>query len=165
MGVTGVGKTTIGRLVAAELGLPFHDGDDFHSEENRRKMAAAVPLTERDRRPWLRNLARHISAWEASGGAVLACSALRRRYRKILADAADGDTVFVFLDGDEALIRSRLVDRSGHYMPPSLLDSQLEALEPPADGEAIRVDVDGTPVQIARSIVAEIRTADAHRAR
>ena len=79
MGVAGVGKTTVGELVAGELALPFHDADDFHSGESRRKMAAGIPLTEADREPWLRDLARRMRHWEAEGGAVVACSALRRR--------------------------------------------------------------------------------------
>jgi carbohydrate kinase (thermoresistant glucokinase family) len=156
MGVSGVGKTTVGRLVAAELGVPFYDADDFHPEANRRKMAAGIALTERDREPWLHGLAARIPGWEDAGGAVLACSALRRRHREILGGAI-GDVVFVFLDGDEELIRSHLAARAGHYMPPSLLDSQLETLERPGPKEAIRVAIAGSPAEVARAVVSAIR--------
>jgi carbohydrate kinase (thermoresistant glucokinase family) len=164
MGVAGAGKTTIGRLVAAELGLPFHDADDLHSEENRRKMAAGTALSESDRGPWLEELASRLPLWEAEGGAVLACSALRARHRAVLEQAVPGRAVFVFLDADPELIRVRLVARTDHYMPASLLDSQLAALERPAAGEALSVGVAGTPSRIAQSIVAEIRARSARRA-
>ena len=153
MGVAGAGKTTVGRPLASELSLPFFDADDFHSERNREKMAAGIALTEEDRRPWLLELARNIAVWEAEGGAVLACSALRRRHREILGDAAPGHVVFVFLDADPEVIHARLARRRGHYMPASLIDSQLEALERPAPEEAITIRADGTPAETARSIV------------
>lgn len=117
-GVTGVGKTTIGRLVAHELGVPFYDADDFHSRENRQKMTAGVPLSERDRKPWLRSLARLIPSWEAAGGAVLACSALRKQHREILREASDDSTVFVFLNAAPETIRARLARRHDHFMSP-----------------------------------------------
>ena len=154
MGVAGVGKTTVGELVARKLGLPFHDADDFHSEANRRKMAAGIPLTEEDREPWLHDLVRRMQAWEAEGGAVVACSALRRRHRELLAGA--GPARFVWLDADEATVRSRLASRKGHYMPPSLLDSQVAALEPPGSDEAVRIDAGGTPEDTARAVVAAL---------
>ena len=157
MGVAGAGKTTVGRLVASELGLAFHDADDFHSERSRAKMAAGVALSERDRGPWLRKLAKQIPVWEAGGGAVLACSALKAQHRTMLEEALPGRVFFVFLDADPELIRPRLAARAGHYMPASLLESQLAALEPPAPGDALTVSVDGTPRQIAQSIVTEIR--------
>jgi carbohydrate kinase (thermoresistant glucokinase family) len=156
MGVAGVGKTTVGRLVADELGLPFHDADSLHSDANRAKMAAGVPLTEADREPWLRAVAEHMSAWEQEGGAVVACSALRAAHRELLAVTSAGNVRFVFLDAPVETIRSRLAARAGHYMPPSLLDSQLETLEPPAPGEAIRVDASGTPAQTALAVVAAL---------
>jgi carbohydrate kinase (thermoresistant glucokinase family) len=157
MGVTGAGKTTIGQLVAAELGVSFRDADDLHPPENRRKMAAGTALTERDRKPWLQAIAERIPVWQASGGAVLACSALRVKHRKIIQDAALGTAIFVFLDACPALIRERLATRTGHYMPASLLESQFETLEPPGPGCALSVRADRAPGQIAQSIVAEIR--------
>jgi gluconokinase len=156
MGVAGVGKTTVGRIVASRLGVPFYDGDDFQPEPNRRKMAAGVPLSEEDREPWLEELARLIPGWEAAGGAVLACSALRRRYRRTLREAAGDDAAFIFLATDPETIRARLETRPRHYMPASLLDSQLETLEPPDDEEAVTVRADGAPDEIADEIVAAI---------
>jgi carbohydrate kinase (thermoresistant glucokinase family) len=151
MGVAGVGKTTVGELVARELALPFHDADAFHSEESRKKMAAGIPLTEADREPWLRDLARRMRAWEAEGGAVVACSALRGRHRELLSGA--GPVRFVWLDAHEKTIRQRIVARKGHYMPPALLDSQLETLEPPGPDEATRVEAVGTPEETARAVL------------
>jgi carbohydrate kinase (thermoresistant glucokinase family) len=157
MGVSGVGKTTAGRLVAAELGLPFHDADELHPEENRRKMAAGIPLTETDREPWLRDLARRMAEWEAAGGAVVACSALRERHRELLAAASPGHVAFVFLDAAPEVIHDRLAARVGHYMPPTLLDSQLATLEPPGPDEALNVDAGGTPLETARAVVSGLR--------
>jgi gluconokinase len=157
MGVAGVGKTAVGQLVAGDLRLPFHDADTFHSEANRRKMAAGAPLTEADREPWLRDLARRMREWEAQGGAVVACSALRRRHREVLADAAPGHVRFVFLEADEETLRARLATRKGHYMPPTLLDSQLATLEPPGPDEAVRVEAVGTPADTAGAVVAALR--------
>jgi len=157
MGVAGAGKTTVGRLLSSELGLPFYDADDFHSERNREKMASGIALTEHDRHPWLLEVARNIAVWEAEGGAVLACSALKQRHREILGDAAPGHVAFVFLDVDPAVLRARFAERKGHYMPASLIDSQLEALERPGHDEAITVPADGTPAEIARSIVSHMR--------
>ncbi len=156
MGVSGVGKTTVGRLVAAGLGLPFHDADVLHSEASRRKMAAGIPLTEEDREPWLRTVAERMAVWEQEGGAVVACSALRRRHRDVLAAASPGNVRFVFLDADPQLIEARLATRRGHYMPPSLLDSQLATLERPRADEAIRVDASGTPEQTASAVLATL---------
>ena len=157
MGVSGVGKTAAGKLVAEALGLPFHDGDDFHPAANRRKMAAGVPLTEADREPWLEDLARRMAAWEAEGGAVVACSALRKRHRELLAAAEPGAVRFVFLDAPVNVIRERLDARRGHYMPASLLDSQLATLEPPGPGEALHVDASGTPEATTRAVLKSLR--------
>ena len=156
MGVAGVGKTAVGKRVARTLGLPFHDADDFHPDANRRKMAAGVPLTEADRRPWLEDLARRMTEWEAEGGAVVACSALRRRHRDLLAALSAGDVRFVFLDAPVEVLRARLAKRRGHYMPASLLDSQLATLERPGPEEAIRVDASGDPDETARTAVAAL---------
>lgn len=154
MGISGVGKTSVGRLVADGLGLPFHDADDFHSEANRRKMAAGVPLGEADRRPWLEDLARRMREWDADdGGAVVACSALRKEYRRQLAAASPGAVRFVFLDVPRDVARARLAARRGHYMPPSLLDSQLATLERPGPDEALQVDAGGTPEETARAVL------------
>jgi carbohydrate kinase (thermoresistant glucokinase family) len=153
MGVTGVGKTTVGRLIATELSLPFHDADDFHPETNRRKMAAGIPLSEGNREPWLRELARHIPEWERSGGAVIACSALRAAHRQILQAASGHTAIIIFLDATPETIRERLMHRVGHYMPPTLLDSQLTTLETPTASEALRIAADRPPGELARQIV------------
>jgi gluconokinase len=147
MGVAGTGKTTIGTLLGRELGWPFFEGDDYHSPANVEKMRHGIALTDADRDGWLTALRALIDG--IAGSAVLACSALKAAYRDRLAGGRD-DVRFVHLIGDPALLRRRLEHRRGHYMPASLLDSQLATLEPPAD--AITVDVGGTPAQIVAAI-------------
>ena len=139
MGVAGVGKTTIGRRLAAALGWDFYDADDFHSPANVEKMHAGVALTDADREPWLDRLQALVADLGRRGrSAVLACSALRRAYRARLA-VAGIDVRFVHLTADPSTIRARLAARGGHFMPASLLDSQLATLEAPED--AVTVDV------------------------
>lgn len=144
MGVCGCGKTAVGRALAEAMHWPFFDADDFHPPANVVKMAAGTPLSDDDRWPWLDRLATEMGAIDAGGGhAVLACSALRQPYRDRLARA--GDVRFVFLDGDRETIEPRLAARVGHYMPPSLLASQLAILERPTD--AIVVDIRLSPAE------------------
>ncbi len=132
MGVTGSGKTTIGTLLAAALSWRFYDADDFHSPDNVRKMASGVPLTDDDRGPWLKELHELIRRCNERGeNGVLACSALKATYRRTL--CADADVAVVYLKADRDLIQSRLERRSGHYMPPGLIDSQFLDLEEPQD--------------------------------
>jgi carbohydrate kinase (thermoresistant glucokinase family) len=150
MGVSGCGKTTIGRLLAAELRLPFYDADDFHPDTNVRKMTSGIPLSDDDRRPWLNHLADEMTGWEKTGGAVLACSALKASYRKIL-DSGGADVRFIYLKGDRKLIATRIQSRTDHYMPPALLDSQFNALEEPSG--AIIVPVDDPPETIVHNIL------------
>jgi gluconokinase len=119
-------------------------------------MAAGIPLSETDRQPWLQDLARRMTEWEAEGGAVVACSALRQRHRELLATASPGAVRFVFLDAPAEVVRARLAARRGHYMPASLLDSQLATLERPRPGEAIRVDASGDPDETARAVLAAL---------
>ncbi len=138
MGVCGCGKTSVGEALAQAMGWPFLDADDFHPQANVAKMRAAIALTDDDRRPWLERLADEMAAINGRGAhAVLACSALRQAYRDRLARA--GDVRFVHLKGDRATIESRLVVRSGHYMPASLLDSQFATLEEPADATVVDI--------------------------
>lgn len=138
MGVTGCGKSTVGAALAARLGWPFLDADDFHPEANVAKMASGVPLDDGDRWPWLDRIADELRRIEAAdGSAVLACSALKEAYRERL--AAGGDVRFVHLTGDPDTIAGRLAVRKHRYMPASLLASQYATLEPPRD--AIEVDV------------------------
>ena len=135
MGVAGAGKTLIGASFASALGVPFADGDDFHPPENVARMAAGVPLTDVDRAGWLAALAARLAeARRADEGLVIACSALKRAYRDVLR-SGDPDLQLVFLAGPEELIAARLAARTGHYMPPSLLPSQLAVLEPPTADE------------------------------
>ena len=126
MGVCGVGKTTIGRLLAARTGWKFEDADDYHSEENRRKMAAGVPLTDADRGPWLRALHERMLQYKQKGeNAVFACSALKQQYRSLLAGRfVPSEIRFVCLHAPAALIRERMKSRHHPYMNPDLLDSQ-----------------------------------------
>jgi gluconokinase len=135
MGVSGSGKTTFGRALAEALGLPFFDGDDFHSPEARAKMTKGVALTDSDRAPWLDRIGAALAdCGKHPRGAIIACSALRRAYRDRLRAAVGADLQFLFLDGDKELMRKRVAGRRGHYMPASLIDSQFATLERP-DGE------------------------------
>ncbi|MFI7502059.1 gluconokinase [Streptomyces sp. NPDC049687] len=148
MGVAGTGKTTIGALLAARLGVPYAEGDDFHPPANIAKMSAGTPLDDADRWPWLDA----IGSWahgRAGHGGVVSCSALKRSYRDRLRAAAPG-LVFVHLAGDRALIEDRMAHRRGHFMPAALLDSQFATLQPLGPDEAgVVVDVSGTPEEIA----------------
>ena len=146
MGVSGAGKTTIGRLLAERLGAPFIEGDDYHPPVNVAKMARGVPLEDEDRWPWLDRLNGII---RMEKHAVLACSALKAPYRERLLDGV-AHARLVHLHGDKALIAARLAARRHRYMPASLLDSQLAILEPPR--KAITVDVTGEPELVAQEI-------------
>jgi carbohydrate kinase (thermoresistant glucokinase family) len=143
MGVSGCGKSTVGALLARKLGVEFLDADEFHPQENVAKMAAGVPLTDEDRRPWLERLNAELRKRE---DVVLACSALKQSYRDALAEGAD--CRFVHLRGSIDLIRSRLADRRHRYMPASLLESQFATLEPPRD--AIEIHVTRPAAECAR---------------
>lgn len=142
MGVSGVGKTTVAEALAARLGRDERDADDFHPRSNIDKMAAGHPLTDEDRWPWLEAIVTWLDEERAAGrSAVVTCSALRRAYRDVLR-RAEGGVSFVHLVGDRELIATRLLTRSGHFMPASLLDSQFATLEPLGPDEAgVSVDV------------------------
>jgi gluconokinase len=157
MGVSGAGKTTLGRALAGRLGFRFEEGDDWHDQNSVEKMQRGEPLSEDDRRPWLARLNEAIRRWVASSeNVVLACSALRSSHREALRSGlADPRQLrFVFLHGTREEIEPQLRRRVGHFMPPALLPSQLETLEPPEPAEAIRVSV-GTPID--RAVEAVIR--------
>ncbi len=150
MGVSGCGKSTVGELLAARLELPFLDADSLHPITNVDKMAKGVPLTDEDRRPWLEEIGRRMA--QADGGLVVACSALRRSYRELILSQCP-TAFFVHLDGSRELLLQRLSEREGHFMPASLLDSQLATLEPLADdepGTVLSLDAPGaTPETLA----------------
>jgi gluconokinase len=154
MGVAGSGKSVIGAAFADALGVEFVEGDDYHPAENVRRMAAGIPLTDADRAGWLSALAERLrEARNAGAGLVMSCSALKRSYRNVLRSGSP-DVQFIFLRGSRALIAERLAQRRGHYMPVSLLDSQLATLEEPAPGErAWVVDISETPSDIVAALV------------
>ncbi|MBO3094774.1 gluconokinase [Cellulomonas dongxiuzhuiae] len=146
MGVSGTGKSTVGQAVAERLGRPFLEGDALHPEVNVAKMSAGTPLDDDDRRPWLRAVRDTMSVHAGEGrSTVVACSALRRQYRDVLREA-QGRVRFLLLDVPPEDLRERVVHRSGHWMPPSLLESQLATLEPlGADEDGVTVPVTGGP--------------------
>jgi gluconokinase len=154
MGVSGAGKTTVGRALAQRLGWRFVDGDGLHPPENVAKMAAGRPLDDADRAPWLAAIAAQIDTWRRQRKAgILTCSALKRRYRDAVR-AGRRDVRLIYLDGGRGLIASRLRGRRGHFMPPALLDSQFAALEPPGpDEQAIAVAVDRPVEAIVEDLV------------
>jgi gluconokinase len=155
MGVSGSGKSTIGGILAGRLGWPLAEGDDFHPPENVAKMAAGHPLDDADRGPWLARIREWMDAQESAGrSGIVTCSALKRRYRDVL---RDGEVTFVYLHGTREQLLARLTARQGHFMPASLLDSQLADLEPPEpDERAIRVGIGATPAVQAQTILDKI---------
>lgn len=157
MGVAGSGKTTVGRALARRLGWRFQEGDALHPPENVAKMRAGHPLDDQDRAPWLAAIAARIDAWRGRGEAgVVTCSALKRQYRAVVGGGRP-DVRLVYLYGSRELLAERLAGRRGHFMPPSLLDSQLATLEPPAAEEnAIEVSVDAPVADIVERIVAAL---------
>jgi ACS family D-galactonate transporter-like MFS transporter len=155
MGVAGSGKTTVGRKLAEDLGWPFHDADEFHPPENIAKMTAGIPLDDDDRAPWLAAIRSRIDGYIARDeGAVFTCSALREAYRRVI--VSDPARVpLVYLHGSPELIRERISQRKGHFMKEGMINSQFEALEPPAD--AIAIDIAGSPDEIVSQIRADLR--------
>ena len=151
MGVSGSGKTTVGKVLARQLGWAFVDADDYHPAANIEKMRRGLPLNDDDRKPWLAALRQRVDAACARGeNVVLACSALKHAYQDYLREDVPLCVRYVYLRGSEELIRQRLAARTGHFMPPGLLHSQFEALEPPAG--ATEVDVAASPEEIAGEI-------------
>ncbi len=157
MGVSGSGKSTVAFQLAAALGLEFIEGDELHSAGNVARMAAGVPLTDADREGWLEVLADRIREARLAGrGLVLSCSALRRSYRDVLRQGSP-KVRFVQLQGERALLAARMARRTGHYMPASLLDSQLATLEAPdASENALTFNVTTPPDAIVAAVVATV---------
>jgi gluconokinase len=155
MGVAGSGKSTIGAALAHALGVDFVEGDDYHTAENVKRMASGTPLTDDDRAEWLRALASRLRrAEEAGSGLVMTCSALKRAYRDILRAGAS-ELQFIYLKGPRELIAERLVGRRGHFMPPTLLQSQLATLEEPTlDEHAWVCDIGDSPQDLVAALVA-----------
>lgn len=158
MGVSGSGKTTIGALLAERLHWPFEEGDRLHPPANIEKMRRGVPLDDADRRPWLQAIARVVDGWlEAKESGIVACSALKRAYRRVIIGERR-DLQLVYLQGSRELILHRMAARHDHFMPPSLLDSQLETLEEPLPEEhAMVISIECTPQQIVREIGMRLR--------
>jgi gluconokinase len=159
MGVAGSGKSTVAGLLAGRLGWDLAEGDDMHPPANVAKMAAGHALDDEDRWPWLDRIAAWIGERTLSGRpGVITCSALKKTYRDIL--RGDG-VVFVYLAGGHDQIAARLAARHGHFMPPAMLDSQIETLEPPtADEAAIRFDVSGSPYEESEQIISRLHLGD-----
>jgi len=158
MGVSGAGKSTVGRLIAARLDCPFRDADSFHPPANIAKMSRGQPLTDDDRWPWLAAIAAWIGEHRAAHTTcVVTCSALKRIYRDTVTDKQSADVRLVYLTGDFDLIDARLKARTGHFMPPGLLRSQFDALEEPgAEERAITVPIDAAPEEIATEAIKEL---------
>tara|TARA_R110002049_G_scaffold71370_2_gene183927 strand:- start:17164 stop:19071 length:1908 start_codon:yes stop_codon:yes gene_type:complete len=154
MGVSGVGKSTIGNLLSAQLSMPFFDGDDYHSQKSINKMAQGHPLNDDDRYEWLTNLNNVAKIQLKTNACIIACSALKETYRETLKRDIEKDVKWVLLSGSFDEILDRIKQRKGHYMPPSLLKSQFETLEIPVD--ALKIDIVQTPQKIAKKIVEEL---------
>jgi gluconokinase len=158
MGVSGSGKTTLGTLLAKRTGATFADADDYHSAANKAKMAAGIPLTDEDRQPWLETLNSVLQRWlVAHHSGILACSALKEKYRETLTASLPENAVqFVFLNGSKEMIAERLVKRHHEYMAEALLESQLSTLEPPKG--AIWVMNDRSPSVVVDEILGKLQT-------
>ncbi len=161
MGVTSCGKTSVGEGLAKELGCPFIEGDTLHPAANIAKMSAGTPLDDADRWPWLQAIGRAMKAECAAGrGVVAACSALKKSYRQKLAEAAGRPITFIFLHGSRDLLAARMAERKGHFMPTSLLDSQLATIEIPGPEEnALHLDVVLPVDELIRRAKAHLATA------
>lgn len=161
MGVSGSGKSTVAAMVAAQRGWAMAEGDDYHSAANRAKMAAGTPLNDDDRWPWLDALHDVLKGWQGRGvSGVLTCSALKETYRERLTEGLS-DVRFVWLDPPRQVIEARLAHRTGHYMNPHLLGSQLDTLEPPKGANVLHFTSDAGPETLAAEVMAWIMNPDA----
>lgn len=164
MGVSGSGKSTVGRLLGERLGVPFLDGDDLHPAANKDKMRTGTPLDDDDRRPWLQEIGRTLQAHQKGGaGVIVACSALKRRYRDLLREHAP-DVLFLHLQGAADTLSARMAARHHEFMPATLLASQLEALEAlEADERHVLLDVRQSPAELADQAAAAVESLAAKR--
>jgi gluconokinase len=159
MGVAGCGKSTIGAMLATELGVPYAEADDYHPQANLAKMAHSVPLDDNDREPWLAAIADRISQPGTDGGVVVSCSALKRQYRDILR-TADPQTWFLHLVIDQATALHRVTSRTSHFMPASLVASQFEALEMlDADENGVQLNATKDPQHLVREAKGRLRSS------
>lgn len=156
MGVSGSGKTTVGKGLSHKLGMPFFDGDDFHPPGNIQKMESGNALTDDDRSLWLKRIHDFVGKQIQVKSMVFACSALKENYRKILSKGMEDSCIWIFLDGDVEIIQQRLALRQSHFMPASLLQSQFDTLEKPEYG--IRVDIRRKPEEILSYIIDQINS-------
>jgi carbohydrate kinase (thermoresistant glucokinase family) len=154
MGVSGSGKTTIGEKLSAKIKIPFFDADDFHSLANKEKMHAGHPLTDEDRAGWLMTINQLAKDQVAKEGAIIACSALKEKYRTILSDGITVPVYWVFLQGSYECIQERMKARKDHFMPAAMLQSQFETLEIPAG--AITVDISNSPDAIVETLISRL---------
>lgn len=157
MGVSAAGKTTVAQLLAEQLGWPLAEADEFHPANNIAKMQAGIPLTDEDRWPWLAALRDWMSEQAAAGqSTVVTCSALKQVYRDLLREAK-GEVKFIYLHGERELLLDRMAHRHGHFMPISLLDSQLATLQPPTPAEqALTLEVSAVPAELVRQVLAAL---------
>ncbi|MEZ5639738.1 MAG: gluconokinase [Burkholderiaceae bacterium] len=162
MGVSGCGKSTVGLMLAQALGLPYVEGDDLHSPENVERMRSGTPLSDEQRRDWLEAISQRLAQAHAqAAGVVVSCSALKRAYRDVLRRGAP-DLQLIHLHGTPDLLARRTAERVGHYMPASLLDSQLAILEPPGpDERAMAFDIADSPETVVVRILARLQQATA----
>lgn len=154
IGVAGSGKTTIGKKLSAQINIPFLDGDDFHSLKNKEKMKAGIPLNDQDRKDWLLSINKAARELEQKSGAIIACSALKEKYRQLL--TTDVKKIrWIYLEGKFEMIKKRMLNRVEHFMPVSLLQSQFEILEPPIS--ALKISIENSPDYIIKEILEYIK--------
>ncbi|MEZ5058750.1 MAG: gluconokinase [Saprospiraceae bacterium] len=151
MGVSGSGKSTIGKLLAEKVKIPFYDGDDFHTNSNKEKMASGVPLSDEDRLPWLNSIRTFAFEKANSQSLIIACSALKQSYRDILSNGIEESVKWIHLYGNHELILKRMQKRTGHFMPSELLQSQYDTLEIPEN--ALTISIENKPEEIILQII------------